>query len=301
MHSKEFQFALLQKDGSIDLQGWKQTEPFRTARLGHGSVVHNGFLYVIAGGDGANYLDDTEWAKLNPDGSIASGAWASSPFRLNVPRSNPGVAIFEIGGNTFLYAVGGVGDVNGKTVHFNTIEYTPINADGSVGKWVLSDSSLENGRSSPGVVVIGNRLYAIGGWGDKDEDIYGDIQSAALKADGSVGKWIKCVNSLNIPRYGHGTILLSEGINLSPLILVAGGNGGKGAYLNSMEYAAVEPQSGTVGPWIVVPAANAFSGPRWGHGTVSDRGFAVIIGGAGLRGAFLNDVQVAPVRISKSP
>lgn len=289
----DVQYAALGDDGNI--QGkWQTTTPFQTPRSGHSCVVYKGYLYIIAGGNGNNYFDDVQYAKLNSDGTISARGWRTNLNRINVPRSVHSSLVLHLNGKSYLYVIGGVGDVSGKTVHFNTVEYAPINADGSVGRWVLSPSTFINGRSAPGCVLINGYLYVVGGWGDRDEDIFSDVQYTRLNLDGSLGLWITSKYSVQTGRYGH-TCLLAPGSDST--ILVLGGNAGGGKYLNDLQY--TRTKGGETAAWTQLLAGLNFPMPRWGHTSITYRGRVYVIGGTALGSVFLNDVQYRSLYLKK--
>lgn len=280
----DVQYASLKNNGSIQ-NGWHYTTPFQTPRLGHSAVEHNGYLYVVAGGDGFGYLSDVQYAKLNSDGTVASSGWHTSPNSINVPRSNHVSLVHQVDGKTYLYVIGGVGDVNGNTVHFNTVEYARINNDGSVGKWKVSPDTFIKGRSALGCVIVNGYLYVIGGWGDDFvADIFSDVQYAPFNNNGSVGPWTTSQYSIQTGRYGHTAVLYPN----PSTILILGGNAGGGQYLNDLQYTTTN--GGETAAWTQLPAEFNFPTPRWGHTSISYRDRVYVIGGSRI-GGFLNDVQ----------
>jgi hypothetical protein len=286
----DVQFAPIVDDGKIKEGAWRATEPFKTARSGHGCAVFNKRLYVVGGGDGAKYFGDVQYAPLNDDGTITAKTWQTSTASLNVPRSVIGCLVFIVNDQPYLYAVGGVGEVDKKTVHFDTVEYAPINKDGSLGKWSLSKNRFQKGRSSPVCVISNRNLYVIGGWGDDLNDIFSDIQVARLQDNGEPGEWTTRKETIEPGRYGHAGVVWSR--PTPPALLVLGGNAGKGNYLNDVQYASLK--AGQLGPFTKVPEKNFFPSPRWGHAAVVHKDRLYVIGGS-AKGVFLNDVQVAPL------
>jgi hypothetical protein len=282
----DVQYASLANDGSI-VGGWNYTTPFPTARLGHSAVQNNGYVYVMAGGDGFGYFSDVQYARLNSDGTVAADGWHASPNSLNVPRSNAAALVRKVGNTTYLYVVGGVGDVNGNTVHFNTVEYAVINADGSVGPWTLSPTTFVKGRSAPGCVIINGYLYVIGGWGDDFiADIFSDVQYAPLNNNGSVGSWTTSQHAIHTGRYGHTALIDPQD---DSVVMILGGNAGGGQYLNDVQYTSAGLNGETLA-WTQLPAEFNFPTPRWGHTSITYKSRVYVIGGARI-GGFLNDVQ----------
>ncbi|HEX6715833.1 MAG TPA: hypothetical protein VF088_01910 [Pyrinomonadaceae bacterium] len=281
----DVQYASLANDGSI-VGGWNYTTPFQTPRLGHAAALNNGYVYIIAGGDGFSFFNDVQYAKLNSDGTVASDGWHTTSS-LNVPRSNAEAVVRKVGNTTYLYVVGGVGQVGDNFPHFNTTEYAVINADGSLGPFTLSPSTFNKGRSALGTLIVDGNLYVIGGWGDDFlADIFDDVQFAHLNNDGSIGPWTTSQNKIHTRRYGHTAVLSPQD---DQTMVILGGNHGEGQYLNDVQFATVGP-TGETSPWTQLSADNNFPNPRWGHTSVTYKSFVYVIGGS-IPGGFLNDVQ----------
>ncbi len=290
----DVQFATLRRDGSVGPRGWQATTPFPTPRLGHSSALYRDRIYVIAGGDGVNYFSDVAYARTNEDGTIPAGGWTTSPNHLNVPRAVQSSLVYQVDGRAYLYAVGGVGDVNGNTVHFNTVEYAQLARDGAVGRWTLSPMTFDKGRSSPATAIVNGCLYVVGGWGDLFTDIFADVQYSCLNRDGSLGPWTKSPNSMHIGRYGHTMIVVPREDRRGAEFIVLGGNAGGGVYLNEIERSTVTGRAGN-SPWVVAPAQNFFPNPRWGHTSVQYEDKVYVMGGVTRSQQYLNDVLYAPI------
>lgn len=287
----DVEFAALNEDGTISPNSWKQTKSFNGARSGHGSAIYKNYVYIIGGakGDGTNF-QDIQYAQIEVGGEIKQ--WATSPGKLNVPKSNPSVFVHETkDGRAFIYVVGGVGDLiksNNLTVHFDYIEYAQINKDGSLGEWKLAPFHFKGGRSAPATIVYNNRLYVIGGWGDLDEDIFSDVQYCDINEDGSLGRWRTSQSGLKFGVYGHTSLLIYP--DTAPTVLVLGGNGGLGNTFSSVQHSRFE-QGGKLAEWAFSP--KRFVTPRWGHTSVFWNGKVYVLGG--YNQDTLNDVQFAPV------
>ncbi len=284
----DVEFAALNEDGTISPGSWKQTKSFSGARSGHASAIYKNYIYIIGGakGDGT-YFQDIQYAQIEANGEIKQ--WMMSPGKLNVPKSNPSSLVYETkDGRAFLYVVGGVGDINKNTVHFDYIEYAEINKDGSLGEWKFAPFHFKGGRSAPGTIVFNNRLYVIGGWGDLDDDIFSDVQYCDINQDGSLGQWRTSQSSLKFGVYGHTSLLIYP--ETIPTVLVLGGNGGLGNTFNSVQHSRFE-QSGRLAEWAFSP--KRFVTPRWGHTSVFWNGKIYVLGGYNQDS--LNDVQFAPV------
>ncbi|HEV2741049.1 MAG TPA: hypothetical protein VGU66_20995 [Candidatus Elarobacter sp.] len=296
----DVQVARLLPSGGIAPSGWRTTTPFKTARLGHSSAAYRDRIYLVAGGDGFTYFDDVQYARTNEDGTIAPDGWTTSPHHLNVPRAVQSSVVYRIDGRAYLYAVGGVGDVNGNTVHFNTVEYARLADDGGVGPWTLSPMTFDRGRSSPATAIVNGCLYVVGGWGDAFTDIFADVQYSCLNSDGSLNPWKKSPNAMHVGRYGHTMIVVPHDDARAAELIVFGGNAGGGVYLNEIERSSTSGPGGN-SPWVVLPAQDFFPNPRWGHTTVDYRGTVYILGGVTRSQQYLNEVIDAPIERFSGP
>jgi N-acetylneuraminic acid mutarotase len=158
----DVQYAKIKADGTVG--PWNSTTPFITSRWGHTSVVLNGYVYVIGGlDDGANRLNDVQYAKINADGTV--GTWnTTTPF---ITGRNSHTSVVH---NGYVYVIGGVND---GANHLNDVQYAKINADGTVGPW-NSTTSFVTERSSHTSVVHNGYVYVIGGNDGANE--FNDVQ-----------------------------------------------------------------------------------------------------------------------------
>ncbi len=133
-----------------------------TALFGHGSVVNNGFIYVVGGCTAATCETATpttgniSYATLNSDGTTS--AWTTdSTNRLN---GATGLAAFSLAVyNNYLYATGGYT----KAAPVSTTYYVQLNANGSlVGAWTSSAAMAQNSTYHSSVAYRGF-LFVFGG------------------------------------------------------------------------------------------------------------------------------------------
>jgi hypothetical protein len=287
----DVQSARFGNDGSIPAGAWRTLNSFATARSGLASTVYNGFLYVVGGFSRQGTLDDIQYAPIRSDGTL--GAWLTSPYHLNIARSNHRIEVLTTSSGTpYLAAVAGVGEIGNDTVHFDEIEAAPIAADGSIGAWKLCPFHLKGGRSAPATVVAGRQLYVLGGWGDLlIEDVFKDVQHALIRDDGCVDPWHTNPYPLNTPAYGLAALLDSGTGTYS--IVVLGGNAGQGTYFNTVHFAGIA-SDGDTQPWQFDP--HQFQVPRWGHAAVRHHDDIYVIGGSQRAGSgFLNDIQFTKI------
>lgn len=112
------------------------------------------YVYLIGGQGMSGVVSTVERAPINDDGSI--GQFSAIPnVRLVSTRNQHAAFVFESG----LYVVGGF---SGGT-WLKTVERAPINADGTIGTFALSNRSLMTGREGHAVALIGDKAFVIGG------------------------------------------------------------------------------------------------------------------------------------------
>lgn len=286
----DVQVAELGNDGAVLPSGWQKIRSLPSARSGHGSIVVDDRVYLVGGYSAAGTLGDVYVAPIEKNGQI--GPWVQSSSHLNIPRSNFSLEAWKSSsGTTFLLAIGGVDQVGPDTVHFDEVEAAPIAADGSVGGWKICSFHLKGGRSAPATAVVSNTLIVLGGWGDRLDDVFGDIQSAALREDGCPDPWSTSARGLTLPVYGHAAVPVS--VDGSMVFFVLGGNAGQGNYLNTVQ-AGLLSKEGAFDKFGF--DKHLFTIPRWGFATARYADFIYVVGGAQRGGdGYLSDVQFSSV------
>ena len=248
---------------------WYTTTGFTTARFSHTSVVYNGYLYVIGGSNVSNIYNDVQFAPINADGTI--GSWTATTSFTSARQNHTSVAY-----NGYLYVLGGW---NGITTYYNTVQYAPINANGTVGTWTAT-TSFTTGRRSHTSVVYNGYLYVIGGM-NGSASFLNDVQYAPINANGTVGAWT-ATTSFTTARSHHTSVAYN-----SYLYVLGGYNP---TILNDVQFAPINA-NGTVGTWITT---NLFTTARYGHASAAYNGYLYVIGGSNRTENF-NDVQYAPI------
>ena len=142
------------------------------------SAVYNDYLYVVGGMDMSGMVDTVYYAPLNPDGSV--GSWTLSPSSLPVGTALQSVVAYD--GN--LYSLGGA--TNNSVL--DTVQYAPINADGSLGSWVASASSLPVELYGAAASLYQGYIYLTGGsnnsTGDSNTVYYASLAPASTTVGG---------------------------------------------------------------------------------------------------------------------
>ena len=247
---------------------WSTTTAFTTARYNHSTVVYNGYLYVLGGDNGTTQFNDVQYAPINSDGTI--GTW-STTTAFNTVRTNHSTVAY----NGFLYVIGGL---NGGSNELNTVQYAPVNANGTVGTWSAT-TAFTNGRDGHASVAYNGYLYVVGGYNGTLS--LNDVQYAPINSDGTVGTW-STTTAFTTARTGHTSVVYNG------YLYVLGGSSIV-TNLNDVQYASINA-NGTVGTWSTT---TTFTTARASHTSVGYNGYIYIIGG-GSPGA-LNDVQYVKI------
>jgi hypothetical protein len=160
------------------------------ARAGSAMVVHNNFIYMIAGVDGRQFLRNTEYAPVLPNGQL--GQWKMGST-LVMDRGFTEAVVH----NGYIYVVGGGNGPNGKHL-LQSVERAKINDDGSLGQWRLESSQTILPRRCTKLALIGDTLYSFGGYGGTLLD---SVEYAKISNDGTVGQWKMASKPMLLPRY----------------------------------------------------------------------------------------------------
>ncbi len=252
----------LRSDLSPDghLGNWISEALFTNGRSGAAAATAGQCLFLSGGSSSTptdlRYYDDVQYARIDANGRLSD--WKSSKNHFGTPRSNHSLLSLATSQGSFLIAVAGVTQIGNDTVHLDTVETAKIGTDCSVGPWSTANYHLKGGRSSPQALLLQDNIVVIGGWGDSDLlDVYRDVQTTAIRPDGSPMPWQVSSNTLPTGIYGHATVMIPPSqTHSSALLLSIGGQPGTGAYSNWVSYAYVSanaPLYGAIGNWRIAP------------------------------------------------
>lgn len=174
------QYAKINADGTIGT--WASTTVLPTALRQFQPVVANGYIYVIGGRDNSNNTVATSYyAKLNPDGTIGTWNTTTALSSGTVARFGHGTIAY----NGYMYVLGGF---NSAVTTLNSVYYTKINADGTLGSTWTSTSTFSSGLANiNGTTVANGYAYVSGGYDGSSS--YDYIRRAKLNTDGTMGSW----------------------------------------------------------------------------------------------------------------
>lgn len=172
----------------------------RSRRRNHHSVAlahtpAGPFLFALGGANGNSVLVNVDAAPIQADGSL--GAWVGV---RSLPRGTGGGTIGVV--SNVIVIAGGMTNGGVTDLSYSTV----VQDDGSLGPWT-SAGSTHHRRMHPGGFVRGDRIYVLGGF--DDPDVWNDVVSATVAADGSVGPWTPA-GTLPGPR-SHFSVSLIDG------------------------------------------------------------------------------------------
>jgi hypothetical protein len=157
----DVKYTAIQSAGSLGT--WQTLTPFNIARNSHASVVYNGYIYVIGGGNNEGVLNDVQYAKIlpgegpiflitiNKSNYVNGDAVTATEFRLQnlgftdeqielkVWLGIPGIAPIGI---LNLGADGSFIVPNGLNLNFGTIKLFTVSSDLPRGGYELSSHMI---------------------------------------------------------------------------------------------------------------------------------------------------------------
>lgn len=267
------QFAPLNTDGTVGAWTTVSGATLASARASAGVVSANGTIHVTGGYNGSTYYNNVQQAKVNHGGSGMVDSWITdSTDTFTTGRSKAQTVTY----NGYIYILGGH---NGGT-NYNTVQYAPLNTDGTVGAWTAT-SSFATARQTFSATAMNGYMYILGGWtGSADMQ---DIQYARINTDGSLGSWAAAGNDVS-SNGGQGACIAAH----NGYIYSLGGWDGSTNH-NSVLY-ATQHSNGTIGNWATT---NSFITARSNLNCVVNGNYLYISGGEGTQ--TYNDVQFAAI------
>ncbi len=297
-------YAPVHADGSIG--AWDTSASINTARIFNGSASYNGVLYTV-GGCLAEPTNNNNCAGTE-EGDSQYAVISTTPGDVVAPASGGTYSVTTrsatavLAYNGYLYVAGGCNGTNCGTA-VGTVNYAPLNDDGTVGTWSAGGSFPSSALRFGGAMVgFGGRIYYLGGETSAGTAGQTNVYSATLASGSPI--WSAEANTFNTGRYWLAAAMYSN------YMYISGGQGTGGPF-NTTEYTQIDSNGhpaipancvtngGTVhGSWCT--SGNNFKtvssiSTRYGHGMVGYDGYLYIVGG--LNGStLLNDVQRASLQ-----
>ncbi len=268
------------------LAAWRETSPMREVRSGAAHYAANGVIHMIGGIGGEvvkgkvgadvaastakMFMRSSEFSRIRSDGTLSG--WQFGP-ELNIERGY----FSAVAHKNHLYVVGGAHGPHGKNL-LNNVERAEIKPDGTLGQWKLEENRLNIPRRCVKLAVIGNYIYAFGGFGGILLDT---VERAEIRVDGTLGEWLMATDRMTVARYIHGVEVADNGV-----YMIGGHNKETGGGIRDVEWSK-QGSDGFFQPWV--RRAPLQTG-RYGLATTSHNGFIYAIGG--LSGAtYLDTIE----------
>lgn len=241
---------------------WAATTSLPTAVMGNSFVAYNGYLYSVGGKNAqgsSNSVVTVVYAPINSNGSL--GSWTATSSLVTASDTGSATA-----SNGYIYQLGGWNDGTAQT----TVQYAPLNANGTVGTWQTTTSTPDDTLWSS--VIYNGYIYTLG---MNSLEVY----YAPLAANGTVGTW----QSFSTPQYGMMTVY--DGY----LYIINGNTGGGTAPLSAVYYTPLYANGGT-GTWTATASTNV---------TREDQGVAAYNGYLYNTGGYNNSATIASTEYAK--
>jgi hypothetical protein len=264
--------------GKLWVADWKKASSISIARAGSALLADNDTLYLIGGVDGKDFLNTTEFAKIQKDGSL--GPWQAGP-NLNEARGFIDAVIHD----GSIYVVGGGNGPNGHHL-LRTAERARILPDGTIGPWVTEKNEMVVTRRCSKVIATKTSIFSFGGYGGTLLD---SVERADFMPDGSLGEWQLEKKTMLMPRYVNGVKKWG-----SSAYVIGGHDADKGVGITDVEWSPLGAEDKR--DW---KATSPLQTGRYGLSTVAHGDYLYALGGlTGLE--FLDSVEKSKVNADGS-
>ncbi len=254
--------------------GWRDGPLMQTPRSGSAAVAIEGVIHVIGGVDGKGFLRSSEYIRVGEQGNLSEWHLGS---RLNTERGFFSAVRYK----NFVYVVGGGQGEHGKIL-LDSVERAEILPDGTLGEWSVEQFKLNTKRRCTKVAVIGDHLYAFGGFGGILLD---SVERAEILPDGTLDEWLVLTDTMLLARYIHGVKKVQNRI-----YMIGGHDKEKGVGITDVEWSQ-EDSEGWLEPWQL---SNPLQMGRYGLAAVQHGDYLYAMGG--LDGAaYLDSIEKAKI------
>lgn len=257
--------------------GWQEAVPMITPRTGEKAVTVRDYIYVMGGGEGIPGPDtihrSVEYTRIKPDGTIG-------PWEMTSPMNTPRMFLATAEAKGVIYILGGEHFPGGQMRLLNSVEWATVGADGRLGPWHEAPP-MQTPRRSPTATVVGDYLYAMGGY---NGIFLRSVERARILKGGDLGPWEWVPESMASARYIHGGATMGNRIYVVGGHLMESGRGSSGA-----EWTTVHPD-GQLNAWK--PTSSMLQ-PRFLAGSAATDGYIFVV--SGYDGHYLSSVEKARI------
>jgi len=234
--------APINADGTLGT--WTTATGLPSTLMQSHAIVTKNRVYIMGGQTNSGSNSSSIYtAPINADGTL--GTWNGAGSLPAVIRAAQIVVT-----KNRVYLLGG--EVNG--IYRDTVHTAPINADGTLGAWTTGTSLPVHHVFSQSVVTR-KRVYLIGGFAGGSYT--GDVFSAPINADGTLGTWSQATGAT-------GFIAHSQVIATSSKIYTLGGE--IGSFVSTIRFASFSGSLNDYSPYyngaiIAIDKTNNFRLP----------------------------------------
>lgn len=232
------------------------------------AVVTKSRVYILGYYSGSGTGAGVYSSMLNPDGTLVG-------WQLETSLPTPLYATQAFVTKNRLYLLGGY---DGTTT-ISAVRYAPINADGTLGSWVVGPS-LPKELAHAQLVVTTKRVYLLAGSNNAGHTKA--VYSAPISLDGSLGSW---VIEPDFPYF----IRNASVVTTKNRVYLIGGQDANGSL--SVIYTALVNSDGTLGSWS---SAGSFPIPVSHTQPIVTKSRVYILGGYSANTS-KNTVYTAPI------
>jgi hypothetical protein len=228
---------------------WTALTGFTTARVAPQAFGYNGYIYVVGGENSAGTTIygttfGSEYAQLTSTGTLAANSGCGQTWctgtNLNTSRAWFASALYQ----GVIYVFGGSTSdsptMDGTLT--NTVEYSRINGDGSLGTWHTTTNML-SARDRFSAAAYNGYVYAVGGQ-TNSTTVTNVVQYAPINSDGTLGSW---ANTTSFPTARRDFGFAME---RGHMYIYGGCTSGNpcGTFPSDSEYGVINAD-GTIGQW----------------------------------------------------
>ncbi len=271
-------YACPSSSGTI--AAWNTAPTIPTSVSSNAVASYGGRIYNVGGSPSAGNASNTvTYTTVNNggSGSIIGAAWqADSDVAVVNNRYRHATVVYE----GYIYVIGG-SISGGGDITTQTVEYAPINSDGTLGAWVADTHELPTARVFLAAAAYKGYMYISGGQQGSGGAFLKTVLYAPISSAGALsGNWASAGG--NTTNGAAGATLVAHNGYLYSL----GGWDGSLDY-NTVQYAVIN-SNGTIGSWN---STSTFTTARSNLNPFVYGGYMYIAGGEGAQ--LMRDVQYA--------
>lgn len=256
-----------------ELANWTTTGSLPSLLRTAAWIVTKNRVYILGGSNDSIFVSTVYTCTINADGTL--GAWGSGTS-LPIAVAYHQAVVYK---NT-AYIIGGYIEGSGAT---NQVYMSQIKVDGTLGSWVLV-SNLPSTLFGGEAIVIGDKLYVIGGAGGSGTPVYNTVYVSTFNSNGTIGTWSSASALPVALSHTHASVIGSN-------LYVFGGRASNGTSATNTIYSCPINSDNTIGTWV---SAGTLPGAVDSYALFVTKSRVYICGGYN-GGSYISAVYSAPI------